>query len=105
MRKFIDAAIYFVSLAIVVSIGGALLGTAVKMNSESHTIVILDGNFFTLLVTGALVAYIATHADEIAKSVGGGIDAAIGTNLQNDMKTLYNDTKKKVEDFIKALKK
>ena len=109
VRKFIDAAIYFVSLAIVISIGGALLGTALQLNSESHTITILDGNFFTLLVTGALVAYIATHVDDIAKSVVGGkdklVDATIGTNLQKDLKTLYGDTKKKIEEIIKALKK
>lgn len=109
VRKFIDAAIYFVALAIVVSIGGSLLASAVTLNSETHIITILDGNFFTLLATGALVAYIATHADDIAKSVVGGkdkmIDATVGTNLQKDLKTLYGDTKKKVEEFIKALKK
>lgn len=110
VRKFIDAAIYFVALAIVVSIGGALLGGAVQLNSETHTISILDGNVMTLLLTGALVAYIAAHADEIAKSIGGkamsnAVDASIGTNLQKDLKTLYNDTKKKAEEFIKALKK
>jgi hypothetical protein len=105
VKKFIDAAIYFVALAIVVSIGGALLGGAVQLNTQTHIISILDGNVITLLMTGALVAYIATHADEIAKSIGGGIDAGIGTNLQKDLKTLYTDTKKKAEEFIKALKK
>ena len=109
VRKFIDAAIYFVSLAIVVAVGGALLASAVRLNSESHIITIIDGNFFTLLTTGALVAYIATHVDDIAKSVVGGtdklIDSSIGTNLQKDLKTLYSDTKKKLEEFIKALKK
>ena len=105
IRKFIDAAIYFVALAIVVAIGGSLLASAVKLNSETHIITILDGNVITLLLTGALVAYIATHAEDIAKSIGGGIDAAIGTNLQKDLKTLYSDTKKKAEEFIKALKK
>ena len=105
VKKFIDAAIYFVALAIVVSIGGALIGGAVQLNSETHIISILDGNVIALLMTGALVAYIATHADEIAKSIGGGIDAGIGTNLQKDLKTLYTDTKKKAEEFIKALKK
>ena len=110
VRKFIDAAIYFVALAIVVSIGGALLGGAVQLNSETHTISILNGDVMTLLLTGALVAYIATHADDIAKSIGGkamsnAVDASVGTNLQKDLKTLFNDTKKKAEEFIKALKK
>ena len=104
IRRFIDAAVYFVSLAIVVAIGGTLLASAVKLNSESHIITILDGNFITLLMTGALVAYIATHADDIAKSIGGGIDAAVGTDLQKDLKNLYSDKKKQLYEFIKTWK-
>ncbi|MBP5485457.1 MAG: hypothetical protein J6Y07_02000 [Alphaproteobacteria bacterium] len=104
VRKFIDAAIYFVALAIVVSIGGALLGSAVKLNKQTHIITILDGNFITLLMTGALVAYIAAHAEEIAKSIGGGIDAAMGTELQKDLKSWYGDRKKAAYEFLKALK-
>lgn len=105
IKKFIDAAIYFVSLSIVVAIGGALIGGAVKLNSQTNTISVIDGNVMALLLTGALVAYIASHADEIAKSIGGGIDSALGGELSKDVKKLYNDSKKHVTDFIKSLKK
>lgn len=104
IKKFVDAAIYFISLSIIIAIAGALLSSAVKINSETHIITIFDGDVVTLLLTGALVAYIATHAEEFAKSIGGAIDYAIGSDLQKDLKTVYNDTKKKAEDFIKALK-
>ena len=78
--------------------------SAVQLNSETHLITILNGDVVTLLLTGALVAYIAAHAEEFAKSIGGAIDYAMGTDLQKDLKTIYNDTKKKAEAFIKALK-
>jgi len=104
IKKFVDAAIYFISLSIIIAIAGALLASAIQLNSETHLITILDGDVVTLLLTGALVAYIATHADEFAKSIGGAIDYAIGSDLQKDLKTVYKDTKKKAEAFIKALK-
>lgn len=104
VKKFVDAAVYFVSLSIIISIAGALLSSAISINSETHLITILNGDVVTLLLTGALVAYIATHTEEFAKSIGGAIDYAIGSDLQKDLKTVYNDTKKKVENFIKALK-
>lgn len=104
IKRFIDAAIYFVSLSIIIAIAGALLASAVQLNSQTHLITVLNGDVVTLLLTGALVAYIATHAEEFAKSVGGAIDYAIGSDLQKDLKTVYNDTKKKAEAFIKALK-
>lgn len=105
IKKFLDAAIYFISLSVVVAIGGALLAGAVSLNSETHIITVFDGNVVTLLLTGALVAYIASHADEIAKSIGGGIDSALGGELKKDVTNLYKDGKDKVLKFIKALKK
>ena len=104
IKKFVDAAIYFVSLSIIIAIAGALLASAIQLNAETHLITILNGDVVTLLLTGALVAYIAAHAEEFAKTIGGAIDYAIGSDLQKDLKTVYNDTKKKAESFIKALK-
>lgn len=104
IRKFVDAAIYFVSLSIIIAIGGALLSAAITLNSETHLITIFNGDVVTLLLTGALVAYIAAHTEEFAKAIGGAIDYAIGSDLQKDLKTLYQDTKKKAEKFIKAIK-
>ena len=105
IKKFIDAAIYFISLSIVVAIGGALLANAVELNEQTHIVSISNGNVMTLMVTGALIAYIASHADEIAKSIGGGIDSALGGELKKDVTKLYKDGKKHVLEFIKALKK
>ena len=105
IKKFIDATIYFISLSIVVAIGGALLAGAVSLNAETNIITIIDGNIITLLLTGALIAYIASHADEIAKSIGGGINSALGGELQKDVTKFYKSGKEKLTKFIKSLKK
>ena len=105
IKKFVDAAVYFVSLSIIIAIAGALLGYAVEINSQTYIITIFDGDVVTLLLTGALVAYIATHTEDFAKSVGGAIDYATGTELQNDVKKIYNDTKKKAYEILAAWKK
>lgn len=105
IKKFIDAAIYFVSLSIVIAIGGALLASAISIKADTHVMTILNGNTITVLLTGILVAYIAAHVDEIAKSIGGAVEYAISDDLKKDLKTIYSDTKKKVEELIKASKK
>jgi len=105
IKKFVDATIYFISFSIMIAIGGALLAGGIALNAQTHTITIINGNVITLLLTGALVAYIASHAEEIAKSLGGSIKYALGADLQKDLKNLYADTKKKATEFIKALKK
>jgi len=105
VKKFVNATIYFISFSIMIAIGGALLAGGISLNKQTHIITIIDGNVITLLLTGALVAYIASHAEEFAKSIGGSIEYAIGADLQKDLKNLYNDTKKKATEFIKALKK
>ncbi|MBO4480722.1 MAG: hypothetical protein J5742_03835 [Alphaproteobacteria bacterium] len=105
IKKFVDAAIYFVSLAIVVAIGGALLANGLEINSANHVITPLNGDRMTMLLIGALVAYIATHADDIAKLIGGAIDYTLGTELSKDATTLYKNAKKKIEEIIKAAKK
>ncbi len=105
IKKFVDAAVYFVSLSIVIAIAGALLGYAIDVNSRTYVITILNGDVVTLLLTGALVAYIAYHTEDFAKSIGGAIDYATGTELQNDVKKMYNDTKKKVYEILNTWKK
>lgn len=105
IKKFVDASIYFVSLAIVVAIGGALLANGLQIDPLTHIATPMNGDRITMLLIGALVAYVATHADDVAKIIGGGIEYTLGTELSKDAKTLYNSTKKKIEELIKAAKK
>lgn len=105
IKKFVDAAIYFVSLAITVAIGGALLANGLRIDPTTHLVTIINGDRITMILIGALVAYIATHTGDVAKLIGGGIEYTLGTELSKDAKTLYDDAKKKVMEIIKAAKK
>lgn len=84
---FINAAIYFVSLAIIIAICAGLLDFIVL--SEQYE----TGAAMTTILCGCLVLYLAGKADELAQKVGGSIDNSFGKQLQSDVKTLWGDTK------------
>ena len=84
---FINAAIYFVSLAIIIAICAGLLDFIVLSEQYETT------SAMTTILCGCLVLYLAGKADELAQKVGGSIDNSFGKQLQNDVKTLWGDTK------------
>lgn len=90
ISAFINAAIYFVSLAIVIAICAALLTNIVSINSNNTYTV---GSAMTMILCGALVFYLAGKAEDLAKSIGGKIDNSFGKQLQGDAKTLLGDVK------------
>jgi len=91
ISAFINATIYFVSLAIVIAICAALLTNIVSINSvNTYTV----GSAMTVILCGALVFYLGGKADELAKSIGGKIDNSFGKKLEGDAKTLWGDVKK-----------
>lgn len=104
INKYVNAAVYFISLAIVVAIGGAVLASVVQYNPGTHTFSIGTHSGMELFLVGALVAYIAGRSDEIAKQMGGAIDYALGTKLSSDIKTLYNDLKAKTKKVYSAIR-
>ena len=110
VNKFIQTAIYFVSMSIIVAIGGAILANAVALNSQTGALTVLNGDTLTLLISGALVAYIAMHIEDMAKQIGGAIDYAknenaLGNKLQQDVTTLFKDVKTKTTNFIDKIRK
>lgn len=90
ISAFINAAIYFVSLAIIIAICAALLTNIVSINSNNTYAV---GSAMTMILCGAIVFYLGNKADELAKSIGGKIDNSFGKQLQGDAKTLWGDIK------------
>lgn len=88
---FINAAIYFVSLAIIIAICASLLSYIVPLTSGNSEYA-LQSAMVTLLC-GCLVLYLAGRTDELAKKVGGSINNSFGQTLQNDAKTLWGNTK------------
>ncbi len=86
---FINATVYFVSLAIVISICAALLSLSIRPNAAYST-----QTGMAVLLTGCFVLYLANKADELATQLGGKIDNSFGKQLQGDAKTLWGDAKK-----------
>ena len=110
VNKFIQTAIYFVSMSIIVAIGGAILANAVALNSQTGALTVLNGDTLTLLISGALVAYIAMHIEDMAKQIGGAIDYAknenaLGNKLQQDVTNMFKDVKTKTTNFIDKIRK
>ena len=90
ISAFINATIYFVSLAIVIAICAALLTNIVSINSNNTYAV---GSAMTMILCGALVFYLAGKAEELAKGIGGQINNSFGKQLQNDTKTVWGNVK------------
>lgn len=104
IQRFINAAIYFVSLSIVIALCAALLSGTVSTNLAAQVPTLDNTGFIPTLLTGCLAAYFANRASEIAKNLGGSINSSFGTEFGNQIKKIGNNIKgfgKKVAGFIK----
>ena len=90
ISKFINAAIYFVSLAIVIAICAALLTNIVSISTTNEFHV---GSAMTMILCGSLVFYLAYKTEELVKQIGGSIDNSFSKQLQSDTKTLWGNIK------------
>lgn len=103
INKFINAAIYFVSLSIVIAVCAALLSGVVDVNAATHIPSLKDNDFITLLLTGALVGYLASGADKTAKDIGGSIpDGDTGKKFTDDIKAVLKNTMDTAKQWAKA---
>ena len=91
ISAFINAAIYFVTLAIIIAICAALLTNIVSIGTTSEYHV---GSAMTTILCGSLIFYLAGQADKLAKEIGGSINNAFGQQIEGDIKTLWGDVKK-----------
>lgn len=105
INRFINAAIYFVSLSIVIAVCAGLLYGIIGTNMANQIPTLENDGFIPALLTGLLVAYLANRADEFAKKIGGGArpDDSFGKQFGEDIKTLANDTYKVAKDWAKAI--
>ena len=92
IERFINAAIYFVSLSIVVALCAALLAGTVDANLATNIPSLENSGFIITLMTGLLVAYLANRADEIAGNLGGAIDDSFGKKFGGDINKLWNNS-------------
>ena len=108
IERFVNAAIYFVSLSIVIAVCVALLSGTVSVDMAASVPTLDNTGFIPTVLTGALVTYLASRAGEIAKDLGGSVNDSFGTQTGKDISKLWKgtvDKYNKAKKFIKEVRK
>ncbi len=84
IMRFINAALYFVSMSIVIALAAALLSGVVPTNLSASVPTLNNSEFFVTFLTGCLVAYLASRAGAIARDIGGSINTSMGDKFGKD---------------------
>ena len=100
--QFVNAAIYFVSLSIVIGVCAGFLSGAVTADLASSVPSLENQGFMVTLLTGTLIAYLANRASKIAKDLGGSVNDELGQQFGTTITTLVKDTYKVGKDWWKA---
>ena len=87
---FVNAAVYFVSLSIVIAICAALLANIISLDSNGGYSV---GSVITTILAGYLVLYFANQTDSLAKKIGGNVDNKYIKQFQDAAKTVWGNAK------------
>lgn len=98
--RFINTVVFFVTFSIVVAFSAAMLSGVISADSGNR-LPELDGSFISTALTGVLVFYLATKAEEITKKIGGEIDASMGEKARGYVQEFSLNTYKKVRKFFK----
>lgn len=104
IKRFIDAAIYFVSLSIVIAICAALMAGTVSTDLSAQVPTLENAGFVVTLLSGCLVTYLAFNAEKIAKDIGGSINSDIGKDVGEQIKKLLKNTYNNGKSWVKAYK-
>ena len=102
--RFINAALHFVALAIVIAVASGLLSGLVNLNASQGLPEFQETGFWVSILIAALTWYLASNATKLATDFGGAIDHKMGDVMQNDVQTLWRKTKNTVQDWWKIIK-
>ncbi len=104
ITRFIQAAIYFVSLAIVVAFCAAMLSGVIDADIASRVPTLENDGFWATLLVGALTWWFANQAMDLAKKLGGSINTSVGDQMRGDIKKLWNDTSGTAKKWWKIIR-
>ena len=105
IQRFINAAIFFVSLSAVVALCAALLSGVVDSNLAAAVPTLENDGFFVTLLVGVLVAYLASKAAQFAKDIGGSINDSFGQQVGKDAAALWSKTSATAQKWWKIIRK
>ncbi len=104
IQQFINAALYFVSLSIVIGVCAGILSGAVTTDLASSIPSLENQGFMVTLLTGLLVGYLANRASEIAKDIGGKVNDSMGKQAGDTIVTLTKNAYKSAQDWWKIIR-
>ena len=102
--RFINAALHFVVLAIVIAVASGLLLGLVDLNASGALPQFQETGFWISILVAALTWYLASNAVKFANDFGGTINHSWGTTVKNDVETLWKKTKGTAKDWWKIIK-
>ena len=104
IKKFIAAAVYYVSLSAVIGICAALLSGIFNANLFGIEPTVDASGFIIIILVLRLVLYLATKTDEIAKKWSDQIQGEFGDKVKKDVSGLWNRGVTTVKDWRKVIK-
>ena len=104
IMRFVNAALHFIVLAVVIAVASGLLSGLIDLNSGTVLPDYNTSEFWISILMAALTWYLASNAMKIATEYGGAINTAMGDTLENDTKTLFNKTKETATKWLKIIK-
>lgn len=104
IMRFVNAALHFVVLAIVIAVCTGLLSGMIDINAGNSLPQFDDPGIWISILIAALTWYLASNATKFATEFGGAINTAMGDALQGDSKTLINKTKDTAKKWWKIIK-
>ncbi|MBR5904048.1 MAG: hypothetical protein IKZ49_00765 [Alphaproteobacteria bacterium] len=90
LNVFINVAIYFVSLSIIIAICAILLSNVIHSTPDSTFVL---NSAMTTLLCGCLTLHLVNRSDELAKKIGGEVNNSLGEDFQKSTKKVWGNTK------------
>lgn len=105
IMRFINAALYFVSLSIVVGLCAAIMSGFITTDLGATVPTIENMEFMTTLLAGFLVWHLASKADTIVSGLAGTIDDSrdFGRQIGNDIEGLARSGYKQYKEWARAI--
>ncbi len=105
IERFVQSALYFVSLSIVVAFCAALMSGVVDTDLSARVPNLNPGGFLETALVVALTWWFANRGMEIAGNLGGKITTKVGDQMRGDITTLWNKTSGTAKEWWKIIRK
>ncbi len=102
--RFINAALHFFTLSVIISVCVGLLSTVYGFDSVNTVPSIENPSFIITALVTALAVWLAKNASAKATEIGGKISPDLGNTLQADVEKLWGLTKDGTKKLIKIIK-